>query len=368
MNIKTKLAPHSLCFALTLGATFASTPAAQAQGLFGGLLSSKPALVELTDTGDKGAIFIKAFSDSGALSRDVKRAVFAERKAVITSFQIEFATEQIGQAESVSGSSAERLYTLIGVTDAQMQAITDGAFAAFSETLKKRGYEVLPTTILDTASFKPELENADKPPVKQERSGAKKLLTAGGGTRNELDKDNTSIIATAKGTAPDVWNAAFKTPAALKLADELGAAAIQIRLKVNFARMDDAGTSGNATTKPRNTLGSQTTKLQVFSPGSKWSDFVMKKPVILPNSAADKAVDIGGTSGEKTMAVASGAGSVLMGFMKGGISGAAAGAGAAFGQAGASGNYSVTADANYETNTSKDIVLALEMMAEALPK
>lgn len=136
MNIKTKLAPHSLCFALTLGATFASTPAAQAQGLFGGLLSSKPALVELTDTGDKGAIFIKAFSDSGALSRDVKRAVFAERKAVITSFQIEFATEQIGQAESVSGSSAERLYTLIGVTDAQMQAITDGAFAAFSETLK----------------------------------------------------------------------------------------------------------------------------------------------------------------------------------------------------------------------------------------
>ena len=90
--------------------------------------------------------------------------------------------------------------------------------------------------------------------------------------------------------------------------------------------------------------------------------------MVLPNSAADKAVDVGASSGEKMMAVASGAGSVLMGFMKGGISGAAAGAGAAFGQAGASGNYSVTADANYVANTSKDIALALEMMAEALPK
>ncbi len=362
------MTPRAVCLALTLGTTLTLVPTAQAQGLLGGLLSSKPALVELTDAADKSAIFIKAFSDSGALSRDVKRADFSERKAVITSFQIEFATEQVGQAESVSGSSAERLYTLLGVSDVQMQTITDAAYAAFSETLRKRGYELLPTTALDTASFKPELENADKPPVKQERSGAKKLLTAGGGTRNELDKDNTSIIATAKGTAPDVWNAAFKTPAASKLADELGVAAIQVRLKVNFARMDDAGTSGNATAKPRNTLGSQSTKLQVFSPGAKWSDFVLKKPVVLPNSAADKAVDIGGTSGEKTMAVASGAGSVLMGFMKGGISGAAAGAGAAFGQAGASGNYSVTADANYDVNTSKDIALALEMMAEALPK
>jgi hypothetical protein len=38
------------------------------------------------------------------------------------------------------------------------------------------------------------------------------------------------------------------------------------------------------------------------------------------------------------------------------------------GQAAESGNFTVTADANYDTNTSKDIALALEMMAEALPK
>jgi hypothetical protein len=364
--MKTKFTIRTLFLALSMSA--AHVPAAQAQGLFGGLLSSKPALLELTDSADKGALFIKAFSDSGALARDVKRADFAERKAVIASFQIEFATEQVGQAESVAGSSAERIYTLLGVTDERMQAMTDKAYVAFTETLKKRGYEVLPATVLDAASFKPELVNMDKPPVKQERSGAKKVLTAGGGTRSELDKDNISIIATAKGTAPDVWSAAFKIPAAIKLADEIGAAVIQIRLKFNFARMDDAGTSGNANAKPRNTLGSQTTKLQVSSPGSKWLDFALKKPVILPNSAADKAVDVGATGGEKTMAVASGAGSVLLGFMKGGISGAAAGAGAAFGQAGASGNYSVTADANYDANTSKDIALALEMMAEALPK
>jgi hypothetical protein len=297
----------------------------------------------------------------------VKRAEFTERKAVIASFQIEFATEQIGSAESVRGSSAERLYTLIGVKEDRVQALTDGAYASFAEILKKRGYEVLPTSALDVATFKPELANADKPPVKQERSGVKTVLTAGGGTRGELDRDNTSIIATAKGTAPDVWAAAFKLPAAGKLADELGIAAIQVRLKVNFARMDDAG-GGSRDAKPRNTLGSQTTMMHVFSPGSKWGIFAMKKPVLLPHSAADKAVEVGATGSEKTMAVASGAGSVLMGFMKGGISGAAGNAAAALDQAGSSGNYSVTADANYDTNTSKDIALALEMMAEALPK
>ncbi len=366
MTIKTKHTLRALCFSLTLGT--ALVPTAQAQGLFGGLLSAKPVLVELTDSADKTATFTKAFSDSGALAREVKRADFAERKAVIASFQIEFATEQVGQAESVAGSSAERIYTLLGVTDERMQAMTDGAYAAFTEALKKRGYEVLPASALDVPSFKAELANVDKPPVKQERSGAKKVLTAGGGTRSELDKDNASIIATAKGTAPDVWATAFKSPAAIKLADELGAAAIQVRLKVNFARMDDAGTSGNASAKPRNTLGSQTTRLQVAAPGSKWSDFALKKPVILPHSAADKAVDVGATGGEKTAAVASGAASVVFGFLKGGLSGAASGAGAAFGQAGASGNYSVTADANYDANTSNDIALALEMMAEALPK
>ena len=146
------------------------------------------------------------------------------------------------------------------------------------------------------------------------------------------------------------------------------AAAIQIRLKLNFARMDDAGTSGSAGAKPRNTLGIQTTKMQVFSSGSKWSDFILKKPVVLPHSAAETAVDVGASSGEKTIAVASGAGSVLMGFMKGGLSSAASGAAGAFGQAGASGNYSVTADSDYVTNTSKDISLALEMITEALPK
>jgi hypothetical protein len=119
---------RSLCITLTFCAVIA--PSAHAQGLFGGLLSSKPALIELTDVADKSAIFTKAFSDSGAFARDVKRAEFPERKAVIASFQIEFATEQVGQAESVAGSSAERLYTLLGVTDERLQAITDGGLMA----------------------------------------------------------------------------------------------------------------------------------------------------------------------------------------------------------------------------------------------
>lgn len=329
--------------------------------------AAKSAPLELKEGGDKGDTFIKAFSDSGALAREVKRADIAERKIAITSFQVEFAMEQVGQVSDAGGSDAEKIYTLVGVTPERLQSITDAAYKTFVATLTKRGFEVLPQSVLEAGVFKAEMANANQPPVKKERGGFVKVATAGGGHRDELDKDNFGFVATAKGTSPDVWNAAFKTPAALKLSDELGAAVMDVRLKLNFARMDDSGTVGKSE-QPQNTLGIKNTRMQIYAPGSKWLNYELKKPVVLPGRAAEKAVEIASTGGETAVATASAGASVVFGFLKGGLSGAASNLGSAARLAGGSGKYAITADSDYDTTTGKDLSLALEMLAEALPK
>jgi hypothetical protein len=106
----------------------------------------------------------------------------------------------------------------------------------------------------------------------------------------------------------------------------------------------------------------------VFSPGPKRADFIPKKSVLLPHRAAEKATEVGMTNTEMAGTTAITALSVFGGFLKGGITGAAEKAGSAAHAIGGSGKYSVTPDAGYEANTGKDIALALEMIAEALPK
>ena len=90
--------------------------------------------------------------------------------------------------------------------------------------------------------------------------------------------------------------------------------------------------------------------------------------ILLPNSVAEKATEVGMTGGQQAATTATTALNVYQGFMKGGISGAAGSAAGAAHSIGGSGNYTVTADANYEANTIKDIGLGLEMLLEGLPK
>ncbi len=357
-----------LPIAIATGAVFGSLPTHA--GLFDKLTGAdKPVRLELTESTDKAATFIKAFSDSGALARDIKPADFPERKIVISGFQINFSTEQVGYATAagIGSTSVEKVYTLQDVPPERLQKLTDNAYAAFADILKKRGFEVLPQSALDAASFKSAMTDANQPPVKWERSGLSKM--AGGGNQNKLDNDNVTLTATAKGTSPAIGGFDFK-PAAMTLADELSAAVIQVRLKINFARFDDSGMYGYSEIddKPQNMLGAKSTLIQIFSPGTKRADFTQKKSVLLPHRAAEKATEVAMTTSEKAGTTAMAAVSVLGGFFKGGLTGALEGAGGAAHSIGGSGKYAVNADTDYEANTNKDITLALEMIAEALPK
>ena len=357
----------------------------QAQaGLFDKLTGGeKPKRVELTETSDKADVFKQAFSEDSAFVATVKPAEFDAHKVVIASFQVEFVTQQVatgaGGGSGSGAGSVEKTFTLKGMSDGQMAAITEKLHSQFKDLLAQRGYEVLPGDALVNSSFKSELTNADGTPIRSDEKdgvlGSARSMGLIG--RNSGDTHSGSVTVTAQGTAPRVFEVKFGMPAAMKAADELGVVLLQVRLKVNFMQIDTSNTAlfsiSEAEGKPRNMLALQGSRLDVFAPTSKMSQFVLKKSLLLPGSAAGQATELAMTDGEKAGAVAKGALSVVGGFFgagggSGGVAPAVGDLGGAAHSIGGSGKFEVTADADYEKKLSQDLGLVLGLYAEALPK
>jgi len=354
---------------------FACTPA-QA-GLFDilpGMGQTKR--VELTDNADKADVFKQAFPENNPIAP----ADFTQRKIAIASLQIEFVTEHLGTGRS-NDAAAVKTYTLKGVTDTQMQSVADNMYREFAALLTKRGFEVVPTEALMNTSFKTELMVPNDAPVHYDSKGAiSDAAYAAGVIKHAKKADNhqAGVTVTAKGTAPNAFETKFMSaPAARNAADELGIAVVQARLTVGFMQIDaSGGLSSDVEGKPRNVLAIKDSRYEVFWPASKMAMFSLKKPVLLSNSVSDKVTELGMTTTEKVGVVAQGvfgAVSGLVGLGKNigetrGLADAAGNLANTAHSAVNSGHFEVTAGDDYEEKVSKDIRLALEMYAEALPK
>lgn len=377
MNLANKCLPLMLCLTLSANVT-----AGLLDKVTGG---EKPKRVELTESSDKAAVFKQAFSDDGVFAPVAKPVEFAARKVAISAFQVEFVTQHVasasGSGSGMGSGGVEKTFTLKGATDEQMVAITEKLHQQFRDLLTQRGYEVLPADALMNSAFKSELTNADGTPLRKDEKGgvlgsARSMGLIG---RSTGDTHGGSVTVTAKGTSPNVFAVKFGMPSSMKLADELEVAVVQVRLQVNFMQIDTSNTAlfsiSEAEGKPRNMLAAQGSHLTVFWPGSKMAGFIIKKSLLLPNSASDKVTEIAATEGEKAGSVAKGALSVVGGFFGvgagsggGGLSGALGGLSGQLHSQGGSGKFEVTADADYENKLSQDLGLALSLYAEALPK
>lgn len=367
--------------ALALTASLCAAPAHA--GLFDKLTGGeKPKRVELSDTSDKADVFKQAFSDEGPFASAAKPADFAVRKIAIGGFQIEFVTQHIATASSsggIGGSGLEKTFTLKGATEAQMAEVTEKLFQQFKTLLTQRGYEVLPAEALLNSSFKSELGNADATPQrKDEKDGvlgsARSIGLIG---RSTGDTHGGSVIVTAQGTSPNVFEMKFGMPAGMKVADELGVAVVQARFQVNFMQVDTSNqallSTAEAEGKPRNMLAAGGSSFTVFSPGSKMAQFAVKKSILLPSSVADTATELAMTDTEKASAGAKMALSAVGGFFgfgggSGGLAQAAGDLGGTVRSVGGSGKFEVTTDANYSSKLAQDLGLALGLYVEALPK
>ena len=129
--------------ALATAVLLAHPPHARA-GLLSKLVDGGPKRVELTDTSDKAAVYKDAFTRPGAFSPAPEPPANGLRKVVVAGFQVEFATEQqaINRGQGAGAglaSTTDVTYTLKGVSDAQVQAVTDRLHDAFVTILPARG-------------------------------------------------------------------------------------------------------------------------------------------------------------------------------------------------------------------------------------
>jgi len=352
-------------------------------GLFDKLTGGeKPKRVELNESSDKALVFKEAFSPDSSFAPAVKPAELTLRKVAIAAFQVEFVTQHIasaGKKGGLGGGGLEKIFTLKGTSPEQMLAMTEKLNQQFKDLLMQRGYEIVPSEALLNSSFKSELTNADGTPLhKDEKDGvlgsAKSMGLIG---RGSGDSHGSSVVVTAQGTAPGVFEAKFGMPAAMKLADELGIAVIQARMQVSFMQIDTSNealfSGAEAEGKPRNMLAMQKSNLSVFWPTSKMATFTLNKSLLLPGSVAEKVTEIAMTDGEKVGAGAKLALSALGGFFgsgggTGGLAQAAGDIGGTAGSISGSGKFDVTVGADYPAKVLQDLGLAVSLYAEALPK
>ncbi|MDD5028957.1 MAG: hypothetical protein PHH58_05550 [Rhodoferax sp.] len=350
-----------------------STWSAQA-GLFDKLLNAgEPKFVELSDNSNMAEVFKQAFPDVPLPDAT------APRKLVIGAFVVEFVTSQR------AGADSEKTYTLKGVTPVQMQNITEKLHREFATLLTQRGYEVLPASVLHNTAFKTELVVPNEGPVVVDDTGSvSDMANTAGLIKQKGETQMASVTATAKGTAPKVFESKFLVlPVAREAANETGLAVIQVRLKLNFMQFDFGFTKIDG--KPRNTLATKDSRIEVFWPTSKSTQLALKTPVVLPSGVAEKITELDMSTGEKAAVVAKGlygAANSLLGFgpsSGGGAPRFVAGSGmtqvdavASIGltahSAANSGKFEVTAEADYEEKVGKDLALVLQLYAQAIPK
>lgn len=349
-------------------------------GLFDKLTGAgQPTFIELSESTSPAEAFKQAFPDTAAPES------IAPRKIAIAAFQIEFVTTHMGTANS-GETKSEKTYTLKGTTPAQMQNVTEKMHREFATLLTQRGYEVLPASSLQSTSFKTELAVPNEGPVVRDDNGSiSDLANTAGLIKNKGDKNMASVTATAKGTAPNAFETKFMAaPAAQDAANEAGIAVVQVRLKLNFMQFDDTGGFGFAKMegKPRNMIAAKESRIDVFWPSSKMVQFAQKNPVLLPGGVADKATELNMSTGDKAAVVAKGLMGAATGFLGFGAGSngrfmpgsgvASVDAATSIGQtaysASNSGKFEVTAEADYENKISKDLMLALQLYAQALPK
>ena len=346
--------------------------AAQA-GLLGKLIDGGPKRVELTDNSDLPAAFKEAFTKPGPFSTSPKAISNGNNKVIVAGFQVEFATEQQALnrgngAGAGLASSTDIVYTLKGVTDEQVQLVTDKLHAAFLDLLRSRGYEVLPTSMLDQTAYKEALQQANQPPLHHEQGTGLDLVI----TPTEKERENASLIATAKNTPPGVF-ARYTSGLGPgpRAADTLQALVIHVRLKMNFARFEESGWfNPEIDNKPQNMLSPNGTFIHVFMPGGLFNIYPLENSVILPHRLAEEAKPVEATSGQTTKRAAGGAARAVGGLLQGGFGGlvnVATGAVASAHSVVASGDYEVTAGGNYVDIQTQDGLLALRMISEIFP-
>lgn len=170
------------------------------------------------------------------------------RRAALSSFQVEFITKGAAGATSReigrSGSASTNLQiTLVGLTPADHQAITDRLHAEFVSDLQAQGIEVVPTERIVAAAAYKKMAATGKPSPTDTRTSntwstvyaPQGLAIYGAGSSSNAIGILAGFTALSDASATMFGNG--------ELATELDAAAITVRMVVNFVDLKSSNSS-----------------------------------------------------------------------------------------------------------------------------
>jgi hypothetical protein len=200
---------------------------------------------------DQPAVALTAQSQPAVLAAEVfsttdPAAIKGLRRVALPSFQVEFVTRSGAQA-STSGfaaagrSSVSAYYSLVGVGEADFQALTDQLYADFVRDLQQMGLEVVPLAQLQASpAYRKLVAGAAPAPLSKSGGGTRSLVLAPAGRQiygsalAAAKSDSMFGAFSALANTGAMMGAVFDT---IDLAKELDASIIELRLVVDFAQI-----------------------------------------------------------------------------------------------------------------------------------
>jgi hypothetical protein len=260
-----------------------------------------------------------AVASKGFTIADTK-ALKGIKRVAVPVFAVEFITADNVSAQTSSFGASGRAtatsyYKLLGVGEADFQAITDALYANFLAQLKASGVEVLEAPQVIAAPTYRKLVAAGSPaPIKNDSSmmmsppglGIYGFAKMGGG--------NSSKSNSVFGALSDM-GAGFAAVGAIgdsiQLATELDASLIEVRLRVNFAKLTNEnkgffGSMARAAATSAKVFPSVDNVMMGVQSGSWRSTLTMKHTLSLDGAAFSEVREKASTTGDMVGAVAVG--------------------------------------------------------------
>jgi hypothetical protein len=217
---------------LLVGAAWCASPAARA--------ASEPDPVLLDSTFKPAEQSTKVFRTAEAAAlKDVKRAV-------VPLFSVEFVTADNVTAQTsgfaaAGRASASAYYKLLGVGEADFQALTEAMYAEFLRDLQSAGIEIVPAEQLRaSASYRKLAAGGTPAPIKNDTSTVFAPLGMPVYGFNKVTANATSnglfgAIASI-GSSMGAVGAALETT---ELQKELNAAVLEVQMRVHFVQLNN---------------------------------------------------------------------------------------------------------------------------------
>ena len=244
------------------------------------------------------------------------QALMGLKRVAVPVFTVEFAIADAVSAQTSGFAFAGRArsaqyYELLGVGEADFQAMTNALHVNFLKKLETAGFEVVPgEQIAASAGYRKLLTGATPPPIKSDNAMVMSPPNLGiYGFSKAAAASSTKSVFGALASMGAGFSALGGVSDSLELAKELNAGLLEIRMKVNFVQLNASGKgfldrlSGTASTSGKAFPSIDGMSVGVIN-NNTYNNMTMRNSLTLNSSAFDDVREKATTAGDVAGTVA----------------------------------------------------------------